>query len=192
MSCGCHRRPLESFLRQYPRQLPMWRHTRFIFFFHIFFILSLPVMSFCLFFFVVVNFPWRILHFKQTRSPNRLVLESKAGKMGETLQVLLPKSQRLLPSSCSRTTELVKSFSRTALSQPLLAPFQKCAACFRKMEGTSLHGECCLPALVTSALALSLWLSLSLSLSFSLRLRQATALLPSVRQAQLSVQIFGT
>lgn len=164
MSYGCHRRPLESFLRQYPRQLPMWRHTLH-FFFRIFFILSLPMMSFCLFFFC--EFPWRICLLNRLEVGGDGAGE-QAGEDGRdaasfcspNLSVCFP-----LPAPEHRAC---KSFSCTALSQPLLAPFQKCAACFRKMEGTSLHGECCLPALVTTAVALSLSVPLCLFPSLSL------------------------
>lgn len=44
LMCPCHRHSLESFLRQYPRQLPVWRHRLFIS--HILWILSLPAQSF--------------------------------------------------------------------------------------------------------------------------------------------------
>lgn len=126
------------------------------------------------------------LPFKQTRSRRWLRWKAGWGRWARRCEFCSPNLSVCFPLPAPEH-RACKSFSCTALSQPLLAPFQKCAACFRKMEGTSLHGECCLPALVTTALALSLCPPLSLSLSFSLRLRQATALLPSVRQAQLSV-----
>lgn len=75
-------------------------HTSF--FSHIFFILSLPTMSFWVFF---CEFPWRLFLL------NRLEVTShcagkQAPKMGETLRVLVPKPQRLFSSSCSRTPSL--------------------------------------------------------------------------------------
>lgn len=118
-------------------------------------------------FFFFCEFPWRICLL------NRLEVGSdrageQAGEDGRdaasfcspNLSVCFP-----LPAPEHRAC---KSFSCTALSQPLLAPFQKCAACFRKMEGTSLHGECCLPALVTTVLALFLSVPLCLFPSLSL------------------------
>lgn len=145
--------PFESFLRQYPRQLPRWRHTLQFFFF----IYSLSSPSpWCLFgsFFLWISL--KNLPFKQARSCKSG--SKQAQKMGERLRppnlsVCLP-----LPALEHRAC---KSFSCKALSQPPLAPFQKCAACFRKMEGTSLHGECCLPTLLTTAPSLSFPLFLS-------------------------------
>lgn len=109
------------------------------------------------------------LPFKQTRSRRWLRWKAGWGRWARRCEFCSPNLSVCFPLPAPEH-RACKSFSCTALSQPLLAPFQKCAACFRKMEGTSLHGECCLPALVTTALALSL--SLSPSVSFPLFLSQ--------------------
>lgn len=78
--------------------------TRFaFFFFHIFFILSLPMMSFSVFF--LVNFHEGFAFSTDSKSQVS-ALESRLERWARRCEFLSPKSQRLLSSSCSRTPSL--------------------------------------------------------------------------------------
>ncbi len=146
--CPRHRPSSVSLLRQYPRQLPVWRHWLLIFlsnYFHAYTINPLSPHA--------VLFPehfctcsWRIYGLDEQKKASMNHCDDISGRS---------KKRRWEERSCNLSLPILtlclslparehwacKSFSCNGLGQPPLAPFQKSTACFIKTEGTSLRRE---------------------------------------------------
>lgn len=156
LMCPCHRHSLESFLRQYPRQLPVWRHRLFIS--HILWILSLPAQSFQVISvrfldgFVVHNEP----NLKKKASMNHCAEisgGSKRERESREAANCFCKSQLCL-SLPALEHWACKSFSCEGLGPASIGTVSKEHCLFQKTEGTSLRGECWLFALSPATLSL--------------------------------------
>lgn len=158
----CHRHSSVSFLRQYPRQLPVWRHWNSLGnYFHTY---SLNPFSPHAVFFPVpfCTYSWRFCGLNEQKKASMNHCACISGRLKERIEE--ERSCKLpLPISTlclflpAREHWACKSFSCEGLSQPPLALFQKINAYFRKTEGTSLRGERWLFALSLPPPSLSPW-----------------------------------